>query len=402
MPNFFYTAKSVQGDTKSGFQEAKDEHHLSQILHGQGLILIKADSEDSRKRGGGFSFLGIPLSEKMFFTRNLQVMINAGVPLPRALDILSGLTKSGKFRKVLGEIRENITKGNSFSDSLSKYPDVFSGLFQSMVKVGEETGGLENSLKVLSLQMEREYELKSKVKGAMVYPAVILAAMVGIGILMLIMVVPKLAATFEELGVELPLTTRIVIGIAAFVTQKWYLALVVIFLAIFAIWRLTKTSLGKKAIDTLLLKLPIISPMVKNTNSAYTTRALSSLVSTGVPLPRSLEITSQTLNNVYYRNALNEAAEKVRKGLKLSEALKPYDKIYSSIVIQMVSIGEETGETSGILGKLADFYEEEVSNMTKNLASVIEPILMLIIGGVVGFFAVSMIQPMYSMLGAIK
>jgi len=271
-----------------------------------------------------------------------------------------------------------------------------------MIKVGEETGTLEKVLEVLSLQMERENDLKSKIKGAMVYPAVIICAMIGIGILMLVTVVPQLAATFVELDIELPATTRFVIFLGNFLAQKWYLAIIFLFFLVFLFWQFLKTKLGKRMTDSITLKLPIISPMIKNTNSAYTVRTLSSLIAAGVPLPRALEITSRTLGNIYYQNALMEAAEKVRKGEKLSEALKPYETIYPLTVIQMVSVGEETGETSNVLTRLADFFEEEVSNSTKNLASVIEPVLMLIIGAAVGFFAVSMIQPMYSMLGAIQ
>jgi len=254
----------------------------------------------------------------------------------------------------------------------------------------------------LALQMERERDIKSKVRGAMIYPAIIIFAMLGIGILMLVTVVPQLAETFKELEIELPLTTRIIIGFATFLTEKWYLVIIILFVSIFLFWKTLKTKSGKKLFDSFTLKFPIISPIIKNTNSAYTVRTLGSLISAGIPLPRALEITSRTLGNVFYKTALSEAAEKVRKGEKMSETLKFYENIYPSTVIQMISVGEETGETSSILSKLADFYEEEVSNATKNLASVIEPVLMLIIGAVVGFFAVSMVQPMYSMLGAIK
>jgi type IV pilus assembly protein PilC len=322
--------------------------------------------------------------------------------LPKSLEILSLQLKSKKLKAALLQIKEEIIKGESFSNTLSNYPNIFSELFQSMIKVGEETGTLEKVLEVLSLQMERENDLKSKIKGAMVYPAVIICAMIGIGILMLVTVVPQLAATFVELDIELPATTRFVIFLGNFLAQKWYLAIIFLFFLAFLFWQFLKTKLGKRITDSITLKLPIISPMIKNTNSAYTVRTLSSLIAAGVPLPRALEITSRTLGNIYYQNALMEAAEKVRKGEKLSEALKPYETIYPLTVIQMVSVGEETGETSNVLTRLADFFEEEVSNSTKNLASVIEPVLMLIIGAAVGFFAVSMIQPMYSMLGAIQ
>ena len=405
MARYFYTAKSLNGEEKSGVLEAKDIHQLAQKLKGEGFILIKAILEEEKLKKKfeiKLPSFGVSLTEKMFFTRNLQVMISAGLPLPKALGILSLQSKSKKLKAALLKIREEIIKGESFSSALSNYPDIFSELFQNMTRVGEEAGNLEEVLKILAQHLEKENELRSKIKGAMIYPLVIICAMIGIGILMLVTVVPQLAQTFSEFEVELPLTTRIVIGLGNFLAQKWYVVFVFLIFLVFCFWQFLKTKAGKRMIDSFSLKLPVISPIIKNTNSAYTVRTLSSLIAAGVALPRALEITARTLGNNYYKNALGEAAEKVRKGEKLSDALRIYEDIYPLTVIQMVSVGEETGETSNVLTKLADFFEEEVSNSTKNLASVIEPVIMIIIGAAVGFFAISMIQPMYSILGAIQ
>ncbi|MDO8663529.1 MAG: type II secretion system F family protein, partial [Candidatus Wildermuthbacteria bacterium] len=297
---------------------------------------------------------------------------------------------------------EDISKGNSFSSALNKHPKIFSEVFQSMIGVGEEGGTLDEVLKTLALQLERENDLKSKVRGAMIYPAVIVCAMLGIGTLMLVTVVPQLSQTFKEMEVELPFTTKLVIGFADLLVQRWYLIVPIFIFLIFIFWQIAKSKKGKKIIDHLILKVPIFSPIVKNTSSAYTARTLSSLISAGVSLPRALEITSKILGNYFYKDALLAAGEKVKKGEKLSSALKGAEKIFPPTLIQMIGVGEETGETSAILAKLADFYEQEVSDTTKNLTSIIEPVLMIFIGAVVGFFAVSMIQPMYSMLGSIK
>jgi type IV pilus assembly protein PilC len=216
------------------------------------------------------------------------------------------------------------------------------------------------------------------------------------------MVVPKLAATFEELGTELPPTTRFVIGLGTFLAQKWFLVVLIIGILVFFLRLSLKTKNGKKILDGLVLKLPAVSALVKKTNSASTSRTLSSLIASGVPLLRSLEIISGTLGNFYFHQAITDSIDKVRKGQKLSEALSLYQNLYPPLVIQMLEVGEETGETAEILGKLSDFFEDEVTNTTKNLSAVIEPVMMLLVGGAVGFFAISMIQPMYSMLGAIK
>ncbi len=406
MPRYNYIGKTLQGEPRSGTLEAKNEHQLARILRTEGCILISAESGEAKKEKRKFTIsipsLGwISLTEKIMFARNLRVMIAAGVPLPRGLEILANQTKKEKFKKILLNVREEVIKGKAFSDVLSKYSNVFSELFISMVKVGEETGTMEEVLRVVVQQMEKEHEIKSKIKGAMVYPTVILLAMICIGILMLILVVPKLSQVFTDLGVELPMTTKLVIAFGTFLEKFWYsLPIVIIFLII--LFRLAlKTKIGKLVFDTFILKIPVLSPIIKKTNSAHTVRTLSSLITAGVPIVRSLEIVSNSLSNVNYKKAISQAAEKVREGGKLAEVLKGYENIYPNLIIQMVEVGEETGETANILEKLADFFEEEVSNTTKNLSAIIEPVLMLIIGAAVGFFAISMIQPIYSMLEVI-
>ena len=406
MPRYKYTAKSIKGEKKSGILEAESKHELARILRKQGYVLVSANfkAKISLKDKLAVSlpfFNAVSLVEKLMFTRNLRVMVSAGISLPRALRVLANQAKSKKFRNVLLKVEKEIVKGNSFSDALSKYPAVFPELFYSMVKVGEESGTLEQVLEVLTQQMEREYELKSKIKGAMVYPAVIVTAMVGIGVLMLILVVPKLAQTFADLEIELPLTTQLVIGAGSFLAKFWYVLLIIILLSVILSKIALKTKTGKLIRDSLVLKIPVIASIIKKTNSAYTVRTLSSLISAGVPIVRSLEIVSGTLGNIYYKRAILEAANQVRKGAKLADVLKGYKDIYPILIIQMIEIGEETGETSTILKKLAEFFEEEVARATKNLSALIEPVLMLIVGAAVGFFAISMIQPMYSMLGAL-
>lgn len=405
MARYFYTAKSLKGEEKSGVLEAENKQELAKVLRQEGFLLTSAILEEEKEKKGLLidipALFSVSLKDKIFFTRNLRVMIGAGIGLPRALNILASQTKSKRFFKALEEVAYQVTKGKSFSEALAGYPNIFSEVFVSMIKVGEKAGKLEEVLEILTSQMESVYELRSKIKGAILYPAVVVLAMIGIGILMLIMVVPKLAKTFEELKIELPPTTQFVISLGQFLAQRWYVFLLMIPVLSFVLSLVLKTEKGRKIKDSLLLKLPIVAPLVQKTNSAYTARTISSLLSSGVPIAQSLEIVSGTLGNVYFKKAMEGTAKKVREGSKLSEVLGEY-KVYPDIVIQMMRVGEETGETSRVLSQLADFFEEEVANATKNLASVIEPVLMLLIGGVVGFFAISMVQPMYSMLGAIK
>jgi len=408
MPEYYFTAKSQKGETYSGTQEAKNEQELARKIRQEGYILISAKETKNNKliaKPGRsfFDFLGgrVSLKEQIFFVRNLQVMISAGVSLPKSLAILSEQTKNKKFKKVLSEIVDAIVRGEHFSAAIIKYPEVFSSFFVSVVKVGEESGTLEENLSILARQMERENDLKTKIKGAMIYPSVILAAMVGVGILMLVMVVPQLAEIFEDAEIALPLTTRLVIGLGNFLTEKWYFFIIIILFSMVLIRASLKTSPVKKTVSGLLLRIPVISPLVKKINATHTIRTLSSLIAAGTPLIRALQIISETLSNFYFKKAIEESISKVKRGDKLSEALRPYRDLYPLTVLQMLEVGEETGSTSDILQKLADFYEEEVGNATKNLSSIIEPILMLFIGGAVGFFAVSMIQPIYGMMGVL-
>ena len=403
MPKYSFLAISSEGKTEKGILEAKDEFELAKILKERKLILVRAEKvKEKRKFQISLPSFGVPLSEKMFFTRNLKIMISAGVPLPRAILNLSQQTRSKRFKVILEKISERIVKGEKFSEAISLFPQIFNEFYQNMIKVAEETGRLEDVLEILARQMERENELRSKIKGAMIYPAVIVFALIGVGILMLIFVVPKLAETFKELGVELPMTTKIVISLGTFLANNFLILFFFFIFIIFLLSQFLRTKIGKRIFDKISLSFPIFSSLVKKSNSASTARSLSALISAGVSLPRALEITANTLGNVFYKEALFSCAEKVRKGGKLSESLKPYQKIYPLTLISMIEVGEETGETSEVLSKIADFYESEVSDAAKNLTSIIEPILLLIIGAAVGFFAISMVQPMYSMLGAIK
>jgi len=349
MPEYFYTAKSFEGDVKTGVLQAQDQSGLAKILRQDGYFLLSASLEEKGIKKKGFSF-SIPflsrvsLADKLFFIRNLEVMIAAGISLPRAIEVLAGQTRSKKFKTALFEISDKIIKGENFSSSLKKYSNIFPELFQNMIEVGEETGTLEDVLKTLTQQMEKEYELRSKVMGALIYPAIVITAMIGIGVLMLIMVVPKLAETFDELGVTLPITTQIVINSGVFMATYWYIVVLIVVVIVVLFRYILKTKSGKKSFDMLMLKLPVISPIVKKTNAAYTVRSLSSLFSAGVPIIRTLEIVSRSLGNFYFREAMLDAAEQVKKGSKLSEALKRHEAIYSMIVIQMIEVGEETGE----------------------------------------------------------
>lgn len=407
MPTYFYTATSLQGEKITGNEEAASERDLARSLHERGYVLTKVASGEHATAKRTFlqileGLFSVPLAEKMMFMRNLKVMVQAGVPLPKSLEILALQTGSKQLKNALEDMREKVLQGEMLSLAMSRHPAVFPDLFINMIKAGEESGTMEGVLSHLTLQLEREHDLRSKIQGALMYPAVVVVAMVGVGILMLVSVVPNLAKTFKELGVTLPPTTRFVVGLGDFLSHQWYIALLVFLVAAFALYRTVKSKKGKWFLDGLVLRLPVFSSLVQKINSAFFARTLSSLIGAGIPIVKALEITSTVLDNGRFQKALENAAEQVRKGAKLSQSLQGLGKLYPLVVLQMLEVGEETGQTGEILAKLAEFFEEEVNAITKNFASVIEPVLMLFMGGLVGFFAVSMIQPMYSVLGSIK
>ncbi len=384
--------------------EADSEAELAHRLRDQGFILTSVQSPREplkiRNRLVEFlpSFSHVALSEKMIFARHLAVMIGAGLSINRALEALASQTKNKSFSKIITQISQDVQKGQPLAESLNKYPKVFSELFVNMVKVGETGGGLEEVLKILARQLEKEHELKSKVRSAMIYPAVIVVAMFIIGILMMTLVVPKLMLIFQEMNVALPITTQFIIGLSNFLSQHWLLG---IFIAIFTFMAARfsfKTKRGKMTFDLILLKLPIFGEISKKINSARLARTLGSLIESSVPIVQGLQIVAGTMSNYYFRQSLSLAAEDVQKGNPLSKIIKTYPNLYPPTVDQMIEVGEETGTLGDILIKLADFYEEEVSNITKGMSAIIEPILMIVIGVVVGFFAISMIQPMYSIM----
>ncbi len=406
MPSYIYTAKNKIGETKTGSKEANGKYELASLLRTQGLTLISAETIDEGSQGNIFKrlvqrFSKVSLTEKMIFSRHLSVMIKAGLPLTSALTVLADQTDNPKFKKIILNMEKNLREGVSFSNCLAKYPSVFSPLYISMVKVGEAGGKFSDVLKILANQMDKDHRLISRVRGAMMYPAVIVLAMIGIGIMMMIMVVPKLTQTFTEINIELPATTKIIIAISNFSKDHWLIGLISLVLFLFLLKIGLKNKKIKRIFHSAYLHLPIIAKLTRKINSARFARTTASLIESGVGMVKTLEIAAGTLGNVYFREALLDSAKSVEKGKDLSNSLSHYQDLYSPMVIQMIKVGEKTGNLSEILENLADFYEEEVDNTTKNLSSIIEPVVMVVIGVAVGFFAISMIQPMYSMMGGI-
>lgn len=407
MPTFIYSGKTAEGQTVNGRQEADNEQELSKLLRQQGIILVSAAllEETQKKPSTAQKFLDrfrpISLVDKMMFARNLAVMIEAGLALNQALRLLVNQIKNPRLIFIINHIEGNVRHGESFGDALQRHQDIFGYLFVNMVKVGETSGNLTQVLRLIAQQLKSDHDLQSKTKGAMIYPAIVIITMIAVGIAMIVVVIPKLSQTFEEVNVELPLTTRIVICLGNFFAANWFLV-PVFFVALFILWRLSKKTLAlQKITHWLILRMPVFGTLSRKINATRFARIFSSMIEGGVPVVKSLQTTANTLSNIYFQESLQAMAQRVQKGEDLSQCLKAYESLYPLLVLQMTAVGEQTGNLAKILIRLADFYEEEIIATTKNLSAIIEPILMLLIGGAVAIFAISIIQPIYSMMNSL-
>ncbi|OGZ42208.1 MAG: hypothetical protein A3C80_03135 [Candidatus Ryanbacteria bacterium RIFCSPHIGHO2_02_FULL_45_43] len=411
---FSYRAKNFKGEEISGELDADSERSLATRLGKDGYVLLEVKAVSGGRKGkadikqfllGGLSsvllFRRVKLVDKMAFSRNLAVMIKAGLPIARALEALSREAANAYFRMVIESVVDQVRKGKTLKESFGAHGKVFSPLYVAMVEAGEKSGKLDESLNILALQMRSDHEIIKRVRGAMIYPAIVLAVMVIIGIAMLVYVVPVLVGTFDELGVELPRTTKTIITISSFILAHWVKLLFALPVLLFLAVTLIKTRRGKKTIDLITVNLPIVGSINHQFNTARTARMLGSLLASGVAVSDALEITSRVLQNHYYSDILLEARESIQKGATMSSVFSKHPRLFSSLLNEMVSVGEETGEMTSLLEEVAVFYEGEVDASTKDLSKVIEPLLMVVIGATVGFFAVSMIQPLYSVLGTL-
>lgn len=405
MPLFHYKIINREGKTTEGTAEAKDKFALYHSIKADGNTVIFAEEAKNKPPISIVRFLpflnNVGAHNKIIFARNLSKMIDAGLPLTRAISIMEKESKD-VFKKILGELNKSLNKGNTLSDSMENYPKTFSSLFVSMVKAGEESGNLSSALNNVALQMEKTYQLNRKIKGALMYPVIILILMVVIGALMMVYMVPTLTATFTGLGIDLPLSTRIIIATSNFLVSYFTLAIfgliVLVSFFIFAI----KTKRGQRILDFVLLKSPIIGNITKQINSARTARTLSSLISSGVDIIVASTVTKDVLQNSYYKEVLGEIEVSVQKGTTMSSVFSSHQDLYPVFVSEMVSVGEETGKIGEMLMNVALFYEDEVDQKTKDVSSIIEPVLMVIIGVAVGIFALSVISPIYSVGDSIK
>jgi type IV pilus assembly protein PilC len=400
MVHFTYTAEKNEEQYK-GAAEAADRFELYAMVRREGGRIISVTEEQGNKylnmQWWSSLLSRVTEYEKILFARNLGAMLAAGLPLARALTVLERQTKNQKLVSVIGGIAGDVRRGETLNGALQKFPNVFSRLFVAMMRAGEEAGDLPGSLTVVADQMDRMYALKKKVRGALIYPSIIVIAIIGIGAIMMVVVVPTLASTFKEMNAQLPVSTQIIIAISNFLAQHTITAIFIVAAVVTAVSFAMRTKVGHRVMDWTFLRIPMIGQIVREVNAARTSRTLASLLASGVDVLTALDIVGEVIQNSYFKEVIVAAAASVRRGDALSLTFAHSEYLYPAFVSEMMAVGEETGQTNEMMKRLAIFYEEEVDRKTKDLSTVIEPILMLIIGGAVGFFAVSMIAPIYSM-----
>lgn len=397
---FRVTLKTAEGSESKRVVEAASRFGVYAELEKEGATVLSVEE------GAGFTMpkwsqitigTGVKMDEKITFTKNLAAMISAGLTLSRALSVIERQSTNKALKRIVIDLEERVKKGDAFNSALAEHRNVFSELFIAMTKAGEESGTLAESLAVVARQMDKANTLQKKVKGAMIYPSIILSAVVVIGILMLMYVVPTLSSTFKELGVELPAATRAIVNASDFMAGNVVLVFVLLIGFFAGLMLFLRSKVGGKIVLFISLRLPIIGELVQETMSARAARALSSLLSSGVEMLSALSITGEVVGDNVFGKVVAEAAERVRKGEALSAAFTDYPKLYPVFVADMIAVGEETGKVADMLGQVASYYETDVEDRTKDLSTIIEPVLMLFIGTVVGIFAMSMISPIYSL-----
>jgi len=408
MPKFIYTGEDRDGkkvteqvevsDRFAVYERARVAGHTVDTVREKQKFSVQSLLDVEKIE---YAISRVKQDELVMVTRNLGSMLTAGLSLARALSVIERQSKNPKLKVIMKDVVEQINRGEPFNKAIGKYPKVFNDLYVAMVRAGEESGQMAEALQTLSVQMERSSSLRKKIKGAMIYPAIVITILVIIGVLMMIFVMPSITDTFKKLEVDLPATTQVLMAVSDFMSNNALLTIAGMIAFVVSFIAALRTAPGKKVASWIIPRLPIIGKMAKETNAARTARTLASLLSSGVDVIRALEITRDVVQNYYYKEIIQSAAVRVEKGTALSEVFIERDDLYPVLVGEMILVGEETGNIAQMLGELAVFYETEVENKTKDLSTIIEPLLMVVIGGTVGFFALAMIAPIYSISDSI-
>lgn len=405
MAKFKYRGRDSYGKVVEGRIDATSIEELEVTLKKRGLVPLKIEkTEEGTLESLLFKFFGkkgVDLKSLLFFTRQFTTMLKAGLSLTRILDILSFQSPTKKLREVAKEIKKNVESGIPLSTSMMNYPTIFSNLYVSMVKAGEVGGTLDRSLERITEFLENDYRLRQKIKSAMSYPVFVLVFAFTLGFFMLTIFVPRFAGFFADLDVPLPALTQFTLNLSRLLKKYWWLILIIV-IGIYVIYNIYKsTPQGRFRIDNGKLKMPILGKLNNLTIMARFAGTLSSLLAAGVPLLQALDTVSSTVDNVIIEKEILKIEDRVRRGETLSKPMED-SGLFTPMVIQMTAVGEETGEIEDMLHKVSTFYEEEVDRAVGQLTSLIEPLLIIVVGGIIGFIVISLYLPLFYMVGQIQ
>jgi len=400
MPMFVWKGRTLAGETQSGEIEVARQEEALEVLRKKRILVTSIKPKTAGFKLPNLGGSGVSTKDLAIFTRQFATMISAGLPLVQCLDILAKQSAKPSFGRVIGDVMHEVEAGSTLSDSLGKHKQVFDDLFRNMVAAGEAGGVLDEILLRLATYIEKADALKRKIQGAMVYPIVVLSVALGATSFMLIFIIPTFAKMFTDFGGELPLPTKIVLALSAFLKGFWWVLVGAGFgIAVF-LNRYYATEKGKRVIDQILLKIPVIGDVLLKGAVARFTRTLGTLIASGVPILGGLEITARTAGNKIIAEAIMTARASIREGETVSAPLKA-SGVFPPMVVQMISVGEQTGALDEMLTKVAVFYEAEVDTAVDTLTSIIEPCMIVIMGGIVGGMVVAMYLPMFKLINVV-
>jgi type IV pilus assembly protein PilC len=397
MPVYLWKGRNLAGEAQSGEIEVGRQEEALDILRKKKILITSM-----RPKGGGFKLpniggSGVSTKDLAIFTRQFATMISAGLPLVQCLDILAKQSSKPSFGRVIGEVTREVESGSTLTDALGKHKNVYDDLFRNMVAAGEAGGVLDEILMRLANYIEKADALKRKIQSAMVYPAVVLTVALGATSFMLIFIIPTFAKMFSDFGGELPLPTKIVLALSDLLQHYWWVGLLAIAAGVVALQRYYATENGKRVIDQMMLKVPVLGDVLLKGAVARFTRTLGTLIASGVPILSGLEITARTAGNKIISEAIMTARASIREGETVSAPLKT-SGVFPPMVVQMISVGEQTGALDEMLTKIAVFYEAEVDTAVDTLTSIIEPCMIVVMGGIVGGMVVAMYLPMFKLI----
>lgn len=394
MPQYSYKAITKSGKKEAGVIEAASEEEASTNLHHQGLIVTNLKAAGAGNLSFSFS-KKIPFKEKIIFTRQLSIMIKSGLPVVRALEALIEQSENLNLKKITSDVTQEVKGGAPLSKALSKFPDAFSPMFTNVIASGEKSGKLEEVLNNLADQQENDFEIVSKVKSAMVYPIVILCLLVAVILLVILYIIPQLSSVFGEMGGDLPATTKFLMDLSGILRKYYLIVLIIIGAFVFLMKKFVKTKSGEQLLDKIKIKFPVFGLLNKKLYIARFTRTMAMLIGAGLPMLEVIKTSGEVINNSIYAASIKKMSDDVENGTPLSKSMQG-DKNFPPMVGHMISIGEQSGKLDYVLDQVAAYYEREVATMTKNLSSLIEPLLMVLMGVGVGFVAISVLGPINS------